>query len=122
MRRVLRPGGSAVLIDVLGCEDALVDTHLQAMELLRDPSHARNRSAAEWRRLATAAGFAIVEEAVFEVRLEFAAWIGRMRTPPDSVAAIRRLQAGAPRQVAEALRLEDDGSFAVQTGVFVARG
>lgn len=47
MRRVLEPRGYLLVIDVLGYEDPLVDTHLQSMELLRDPSHVRNRSARE---------------------------------------------------------------------------
>ena len=41
--RVLSPGGHALIIDTLGQEDALVDTFMQSIELLRDPSHVRNR-------------------------------------------------------------------------------
>ena len=120
MRRVLAPGGTLLVIDVLGDEDALADTHLQAMELLRDPSHVRNRSARQWRALIAAAGFDLHETMQHPVRLEFSPWIARMRTSPENVAAIRRLQQGAPRQVADRLVLEPDGSFTVQTGLFRA--
>jgi ubiquinone/menaquinone biosynthesis C-methylase UbiE len=121
MRRVLKPGGFVLLIDVLGADSPLVDTHLQALELLRDPSHVRNLSAPEWRAALERAGFEVLEHAVWPTRIEFAAWIERMRTPPDSVAAIRRLALLAPREVSDALAIAPDGSFTLRTGLFWAR-
>src|ERR1700710_2448799 len=41
-RRVLRPRGCAVFIDRVPPADPVLDTHLQAIELLRDASHVRN--------------------------------------------------------------------------------
>ena len=41
-RRVLKPGGRAVFIDAVTPGAALLDTFLQSIELLRDPSHVRN--------------------------------------------------------------------------------
>jgi ubiquinone/menaquinone biosynthesis C-methylase UbiE len=121
MHRVLRPRGRLLIIDVLGHEEPLVDTHLQSMELLRDPSHVRNRSATEWRSLLEAAGFVDVEHAQWPLRLTFAAWVERMRTSPERTSIIRALQNEAPREVQEALAFEPDGSFAVRTGLFWAR-
>jgi ubiquinone/menaquinone biosynthesis C-methylase UbiE len=121
MWRVLKPNGVLMVIDVMGHDDALVDTHLQAMELLRDRSHARNRSAPEWRALLAGAGFERVTHEHWPLRLEFGSWVARMRTPAASVAAIRELQRGAPREVQQALAIEDDGSFTARTGLFIAR-
>lgn len=121
MRRVLEPGGSLLVIDVLGHEDALVDTHLQTMELLRDPSHVRNRSAKEWRLLLETAGFTDIEHVHWPLRLAYTAWVGRMRTPPERVLIIRGLQSEAPQEVQGALEFESDGSFTVRTGLFWAR-
>lgn len=120
MRRVLAPAGTLIVIDVLGAPDALADTHLQAMELLRDPSHVRNRTEQEWRALLAATGFELQESAGHPVRLEFSSWVARMRTPSGGIAAIRRLQQDAPRQVVERLAIEPDGSFTVRTGLFRA--
>lgn len=120
MHRVLAPGGTLIVGDVLGAPDAIADTHLQAMELLRDPGHVRNRTAREWRALIADAGFELRETASHAVRLEFASWVARMRTPAEEVAAIRRLQQRAPRQVAEQLAFEADGSFTVHAGLFLA--
>ena len=118
MRRVLQPRGRLLIIDVLGHEEPLVDTHLQSMELLRDPSHVRNRSAAEWHSLLGAAGFADIEHTEWPLRLEFAPWVDRMRTSPARTSMIRALQNDAPREVQEALAIEPDGSFVVRTGLF----
>jgi ubiquinone/menaquinone biosynthesis C-methylase UbiE len=121
MTRVLAPGGRALIIDTLGHEDPLVDTFLQSIELLRDPSHVRNRSRTEWRSLLRAAGLTELDHAHWPLRLEFASWIARMHTPADRAAVIRSLQEGAPREVAQALQIEADGSFVIQTGLFWLR-
>ena len=118
MVRVLAPGGHVLLIDVVGPPDALVDTHLQAMELLRDASHVRNRSVREWRELLGAAGLVEREHRQWALRIEFDSWVTRMRTPEARVAAIRALQSGAPQEVRAALGLDADGSFTLQTGLF----
>jgi ubiquinone/menaquinone biosynthesis C-methylase UbiE len=121
MRRVLRPGGYLLMIDTVGHEDALVDTHLQAIELLRDPSHVRNRSAGEWRRIIEGAGLLELQQAQWSLQLQFAPWVERMQAPPQRVAMIRELQSGAAREVHDALALEADGSFSLQVGAFLAR-
>lgn len=121
MRRVLAPGGHALIIDTLGMEDALADTYLQSLELLRDVSHVRNRSRSEWRPLLQAAGLEEVEYRDWPTRLEFSSWVARMGTPADRVAVIRGLQESAPREVRQALAIEADGSFTLRTALFWAR-
>jgi SAM-dependent methyltransferase len=110
-RRVLRPGGHAVFIDGLAPGRPAVDTHLQAVELLRDTSHVRDYGADEWAGALQRAGFDQRSMARYRLRLEFASWVERMRTPPHYVQAILALQAGAPEEVRQALGVEADGSF-----------
>lgn len=119
--RLSRPGGWILLIDTLAPEYALVDTHLQSIELLRDPSHVRNRSASELQALLQAAGWELLEQQQWPTRIEFGAWVERMRTPAAHVTAIRSLQTHAPQEVQRALGFESDGSFVLQTGLFWAR-
>ena len=121
MARVLKPGGLALFMDVVSPGVPLLDTWLQSIELLRDPSHVRNASLNEWRTTLAALGFEIGEVAAYRLRLEFATWIARMRTPDAHVAAIRSLQSRAPAEVREYFEIGDDGSFTVDTALLVAR-
>lgn len=120
MRRVLRPNGLILLMDVLSPGTPLLDTWLQSLELLRDPSHIRDRSLAEWQALLAAAGFRTASVQTFRLPLAFSAWIERMGTPFTHVSALRSLQQGAPREVADYFAIEADGSFTVDTVLIAA--
>ncbi|EKE72987.1 class I SAM-dependent methyltransferase [Gallaecimonas xiamenensis] len=122
MRRVLKPGGVGIFMDVISPGRPLLDTWLQSLELLRDPSHVRNGSPAQWRQLLAEAGFALTDQWQFKLPLDFAAWVARMQTPQVQVDAIRALQRQASTEVSDYFDFADDGSFRVDTGVFVARG
>jgi ubiquinone/menaquinone biosynthesis C-methylase UbiE len=119
-RRVLAPGAPALFADVIAPPFAAADSHLQAVELLRDPSHARDYSEAEWRRLLEQAGFTVRSVITARLRMDFTGWTARMRTPPDRAAAIRTLQSLASAEVAEHFAIESDGSFTVDTMVIEA--
>jgi ubiquinone/menaquinone biosynthesis C-methylase UbiE len=110
-RRVLKPTGKVILIDAIGSADPLLDTHLQAIELLRDRSHVRDYSVSEWQRMFAAAGFMTSQPHTWRIHIEFTSWIARMRTPPEHVAAIQKLWREAPREVLTAFEVQADGSF-----------
>ena len=114
-RRVLKVGGVAVFADVFAPPLAAADTHLQAVELLRDPSHVRDYSEAEWGAMLAEAGFAITGITKGRLRMDFAEWTARMRTTPPRVTAIRTLQALASSEVARHFAIEQDGSFTIDT-------
>lgn len=111
MHRVLAPGGIAIVIDVAGADDPLCDTHLQAIELLRDCSHVRNYTLAQWRALASAADLACEESSGWRIPIEFDTWIARMRTPPERAAVIRDVWRNAPQEVRRYFQVRPDGSF-----------
>jgi SAM-dependent methyltransferase len=120
-RRVLRPGAPAVFVDVIAPDLAAADTHLQAVEVLRDPSHGRDYRADEWEDMLGRAGFAIVARTPGRLRMDFATWTARMRTPPLHTAAIRALQQGAGAEVAAHFAMAADGSFTIDTMLIEAR-
>lgn len=119
--RVLKPGGVALFIDVLSPGQPLLDTSLQTWELLRDPSHVRNATIAQWAAVLAAQGLRLERVQTVRVRLGFAAWIERMQTPPVQAQAVRALQQRAPASVRDWFELAEDGSFTVDTGVLLAR-
>lgn len=91
VRRVLRPGGSFLLVDTVVPEDAALDTFENAVELLRDPSHVRNWRVSEWLAMLASAGLAGEVTYAATIDLDGDAWTARMRTPPEKVAMIRSL-------------------------------
>jgi ubiquinone/menaquinone biosynthesis C-methylase UbiE len=119
-RRVLKPGGRAVLVDTVSPGPALLDTHLQAIELLRDASHVRSRSRAEWEFALASTGFVPGTVRPFRVTIQFSSWIQRMNTPVLRADAIRAVQAAMPESVARHIALEPDGSFQLDAALFEA--
>ncbi len=111
VRRVLRPGGRVCFVDVIGSPDPLLDTHLQAIELLRDPSHVRNYSPQEWLSMFAAAGLPARVTDQWRLPLEFTSWVARIGTPEPRIAAIRTLWAASPAEVRGHYALQPDFSF-----------
>jgi ubiquinone/menaquinone biosynthesis C-methylase UbiE len=120
MHRVTRPGGKLLLIDLLGEDLPLVDTHLQAIELIRDPGHVRDLTAAEWQLALQASGWRVREFCSWPLRLAFESWVGRMRVPPLRQQLLREMLSDAPAEVRQALAIEADGSFSGRVGLFLA--
>lgn len=118
-RRVIQAGGAAVFIDTVAPVRRVLDTHLQAMELLRDPSHVRNYTVAEWCVLLAEAGFSLQRCTVRRLRMEFESWVERTRTPTDTAAAIFRLQRAAPEDVKHYFNIAEDGSFELDVATLV---
>ena len=118
-RRVLKPGGLAMFIDTVAPADRVLDTHLQAVELLRDASHVRNYSIAEWIAALSQAEFAIESITARKLRMDFPVWTARTRTSAEHAKAIRSLQIGAPAIVREHFVIGEDGGFDIDTATIV---
>ncbi len=73
VREMARVSGDRVLIvDTLHMGDAVEDA-----EVLRDPSHVRNYTEAEWRGFVEEAGLGIDDVAFFAHTFDFSAWLER---------------------------------------------
>jgi len=114
-RRVTIPGAPVIFVDVFTPGAALLDTHLQSLELLRDTSHVRNYTLAEWTESLARTGLRVKALQTWRLDLEFESWIARMQTPPVFVAAIKALQAAAPDEVRKHFAVKEDGSFTLDT-------
>ncbi len=118
--RVLRPGGIAGFSDSISPGTPLLDTFYQAIEILRDRSHVRSYSAAEWQDALARAGLTVATTRRLRVRLAFQTWVERMATPKLQVDAIRALQTGVAESVTRYFATEPDGSFEIDVAVFEA--
>ncbi|HEV8016668.1 MAG TPA: class I SAM-dependent methyltransferase [Stellaceae bacterium] len=118
--RVLKPGGTAGFVDTVAPPSALLDTFLQAVELLRDPSHVRDHSCAQWLAAIGRAGLVAGAASEHRLRLDIVSWLERMRTPPLQADAIRALQAAMSDSVRHYFAIEADGSFTIDVLTLVA--
>jgi ubiquinone/menaquinone biosynthesis C-methylase UbiE len=88
--RVLKPGGTFALADVVSSETPQ-DSELQnAIEVLRDPSHVRMLPASALAALVAGPGFAIERQATWDQRREFEEWAAIVRDP-ERIAPLRTI-------------------------------
>ena len=120
VKRVLKPGGVIIVMDVMSPGHPVRDVWLQTVEALRDTSHVRNYSSGEWLTLATEAGLVVNQLLTDRLPLEFSSWVARMRTPEPLVEAIRLYQQSASAEVKAYFELQEDGSFTSDTILFEA--
>jgi len=121
-RRVLQPHGTAVFIDVVAPPDPLLDSHLQAIELLRDPTHVRDYTEAEWRSSLARHGMPVAAHRGWRLRMHFDAWVSRSATPVHRREAVRALIAESPAEVARHFAIGEDQSFDIDVAMFVTAG
>jgi SAM-dependent methyltransferase len=121
--RVLKPGGQYLLVDSFSPEDPVQDTYLNAIEVLRDPSHVRNYRVSEWCSMFDAAGLSIEVGPHWPTRLGFDSWVERLNTPAPLVAGLRVLIDAAPSEVREALQIRPETGYdwSIPIGLFCGR-
>lgn len=115
VKRVLKPGGIFIIMDVMAPGHPVRDIWLQTVEALRDTSHVRNYSSGEWLTWMTEAGLIARTMVTDRLPLEFSSWIARMRTPEALSQAIRLYQQSASAEVKAYFELQSDGSFTSDT-------
>ncbi|ELY9423482.1 methyltransferase domain-containing protein [Cronobacter dublinensis] len=115
IKRVLKPGGTVIMMDILSPGHPVLDIWLQTVEALRDTSHVRNYASGEWLQMFNQAGLITRDVGTDRLELEFSSWIARMRTPDVLAQAIRAYQHSASAGVQRYFALQDDGSFTSDT-------
>jgi ubiquinone/menaquinone biosynthesis C-methylase UbiE len=88
MARVLKPGGTLVLADVISSEVPQESALHNAIEILRDPSHVRMLPVSELSALIEGAGLAIRHQDTWDEAREFEEW-ARIVDDPQRVAPLR---------------------------------
>lgn len=109
VRRVLAPGGRFVMSDgVCPTEEAL--DWFDRWQRLRDPSHFYSRTVAQWRALASEAGFEWVRDTIVPYRLDFTWWVRQSGAGEEAVAALKAHAQQATPSIREAVGLEMDAA------------
>lgn len=129
MARVTKSDGCVAVVDNYGPEDEGLDASYQHMETLRDASHVRGYRLSVWRKFLQDAGLTI-ERVVTdhysesERGMDFDDWVRRAKTPPDRVAALRRLFTTASPDLRDLLSIRIEGDaiwFRIPQATFIAR-
>lgn len=123
-RLLLRPGGRLVVLDVLGPEDRETSKLRDAIERLRDPSHASLLSRTSMRTHLEEAGFKVREETAWSQPRQFSDWAAIMNEPrrmADLEVVLRALCRAGGDPAGLALREEGPELwFSYDWGLFVA--
>ena len=122
MARVLRPGGQLLVVDSVAPEDPSEDTWLNCIELLRDPSHARNHKVSEWIAMLDEAGLSASCLGRWAVPLEFEEWVTRMGTPELKRSQLLALFERAPDHVRASLGIRTGASAGFDIPIAMFRG
>ena len=107
--RVLRAGGRFVLSDNHAPDDPALDRWINSLEALRDPSHVREHTVAQWRALLERAGFRVTAEARSVTVLETEPWLARSRTPEDRAERVWEMLRTAPLDARRVFDVRPDG-------------
>ena len=110
MFRVLRPGGTAVIVDVVSSEDARESRLQNAIERLRDPSHVRMLPASELDACIANAGFQELDQTTWDKDREFDEWMDIVNDPAraEPIRAVVQALAEAGRSAGMGLSIKGD--------------
>jgi SAM-dependent methyltransferase len=87
VKEMARVAKSRVVI----CDNTFVSEASEEADRVRDPSHVRNYSQAEWHSFFELAGLEVADEQFMHRPLEIQPWLDRTQTPPADQERVREL-------------------------------
>jgi ubiquinone/menaquinone biosynthesis C-methylase UbiE len=107
--RVLRPGGSLLVQDILGHDETELAAFILEVEKRRDPSHLRAFTQREWAAFLKAAGMTVIDEHTLAKARPWEEWTARMRMTPEAKTDLERFVLDAPARCREAFAFIVEG-------------
>jgi ubiquinone/menaquinone biosynthesis C-methylase UbiE len=95
MRRVVRPGGVNIIVDMVASEDPVKAAYHNDVERLCDPSHARAIPATEFERMFSEQGFDLTHKQTIKTSYTIDEWIAHGGPPADRDAKIREMMSAS---------------------------
>jgi len=86
--------GRVAAIRVIVVDNLYMGEAAEEADRIRDPSHVRNYTEAEWRRFLAAAGLEIDEVRLFDFPIELEPWLERSECTGEDAERVRALLAG----------------------------
>ena len=91
MERVLRPGGKLVMIDLIAAQERLAREWSDRIDSLRDASHVKKYTMAEFIRLLAWKGLVVEKTSITDVIVDLESWIGLTNPSADRQLEICKL-------------------------------
>ncbi|HET9951900.1 MAG TPA: methyltransferase domain-containing protein [Candidatus Eisenbacteria bacterium] len=105
--RVVKPGGTVVVIDNVVPDDPAAAAHINAIEKTRDPSHLRAYGEAEWVEFFRDAGLRVERVERFRKKRDFDFWTGMQSVDEPTKARLRAMFLDSPPGARTALAPEE---------------
>ena len=106
--RVLRPGGSLLVQDILGHDEPELASFILEVEKRRDPSHVRAFTRREWEAFLKAAGMTVIDEEILAKSRPWDDWTERQRMTAEAKADLEHFILTAPASYREAFEFTVD--------------
>jgi SAM-dependent methyltransferase len=104
--RVLRPGGTFLLVDTTVPLDEGLAAWLDDVERRRDPSHQQSWPPSRWRAVVSGARLDVAETQLYRKRHELEPWLARAGCTGERADEVRAIFANAPAQAGEAFAID----------------
>ena len=110
---VLKKDGRFVCVDSRGFDEPDVFAFLHEAEVLRDPTHVKSRTVAEWTASCERAGLVVEHTEAIPKRLEFEPWLERAGCSDAVKDELRSRFRSVPESVARRLQIEVESDSVV---------
>lgn len=121
VKRVLKPNGYFVMIDIIASEIPLFDTVLQAIELLRDSSHVRDYRLSEWQNYFSQQRLELQSVKTWNLPMQFDDWVKRSATPNAEVEMISSMLQKSASEVKDFFNVNAKSDFQLRSAMMITK-